>query len=130
MRAQGCVLSLVQFSSVAQSCPTLQRQASLSITNSRSLLKLMSIKSVMSSNHLILCRPLLLPSVFPNIKIFSNEVIFHIKWPKDWSFSFNMSPSNGSLPGASTGDSTHDKVMQKRPDEQGGSGLEGPPGPA
>ena len=68
---------------------------SLSITNSRSLPKLMSIESVMPSNHLILCRPLLLlPSSFPSIRVFSNESAFHIKWPKYWSFSFNISPSN------------------------------------
>ena len=71
------------------------RQASPSITNSWSLLKLMSIKSVMPSNHLILCRPLLpLPSIFPIIRVFSNESVLHIRWPKDWSFSFNISPSN------------------------------------
>ena len=72
------------------------RQASLSITNSRSLLKLMSIVLVMLSNHLILCHPLLLlPSIFHSIRVFSNESALHIKWPKDWSFSFNISPSNG-----------------------------------
>ena len=72
---------------------TAAHQASLSITNSQSLLKFMSIESVMPSNHLILCRPLLLlPSIFPSIRIFSNESIFHIRWPKYWSFSF--SPSN------------------------------------
>ena len=69
-------------------------QASLSITNSWTLLKLMSIESVMPSNHLILCRPLLLPSIFPSIKAFSSESILHIKWPKNWSFSFSISPSN------------------------------------
>ena len=70
-------------------------QASLSITNSWSLLKLMSIESVMPSNHLILCHPLLLPpSVFPSIRVFSNGSALHIRWPKDWSFSFNISPSN------------------------------------
>ena len=70
-------------------------QASLSITNSRSLLKLMSIESVMPSNHLILCRPLLfLPSIFPSIRVFSNELVLHIRWPKYWGFSFNISPSN------------------------------------
>ena len=74
---------------------TAARQASLSIINSQSLLKLMSIKSVMPSNHLILCRPvLLLPSIFPNIRVFSNESAFCIRWPKYWSFSFNISPSN------------------------------------
>ena len=70
-------------------------QASLSITNSRGPPKLMSIESVMSSNHLILCRPLLLlPSIFPSIKVFSNEPALLIRWPKYWSFSFNISPSN------------------------------------
>ena len=70
-------------------------QASLSITNSRSLLKLMSIESVMPSNHLILCHPLLLlPSIFPNIRIFSNESALCIRWPKYWSLSFNISPFN------------------------------------
>ena len=72
------------------------RQASLSITNSWSLLKLMSAESVMPSNHLILCWPLLLlpPSVFPSIRVFSNESTLRMKWPKYWSFSFNISPSN------------------------------------
>ena len=70
-------------------------QASLSMTNSQSLLKLMSIKSVMPSNHLILCRPLLLPSsIFPSIRGFSYESVLHIRWPKYWSFSFSISPSN------------------------------------
>ena len=70
-------------------------QASLSITYSQSLLKLMSIESVMSSNHLILCHPLLLlPSIFHSIRIFSNESVLRIRWPKDWNFSFNTSPSN------------------------------------
>ena len=74
---------------------TVARQASLSITNSRSLPKLMSIESVMSSNHLILRRPLLLlPSIFPNIRVFSNESGFRIRWPQYWSFSFSISPSN------------------------------------
>ena len=69
--------------------------ASLSITNSWSLPKLMSIESVMPSNHLILCRPLLLlPSIFPSIRVFSNESVLHIRWPKYWSFNFNISPSN------------------------------------
>ena len=71
------------------------RQASLSITNSRSLLKLMSIESVMSSNHFTLCCPLLLlPSIFPSIRLFSKESVLCIKWPKYWGFSFNISPSN------------------------------------
>ena len=70
-------------------------QASLSITNSWSLPKLMSIESVMPSSHLILCRPLLLPpSIFPSIKVFSNESVLHIRCPKYWNFSFNISPSN------------------------------------
>ena len=96
-------ISLPQFSSVQFfshvrlfATPwTAVHQASLSITNSRSLLQLMSIKSVMPSNHLNFCRPLLLPpSVFPNIKVFSSESVLHIRWPKDWSFSFSISPSN------------------------------------
>ena len=99
-------------SSVAQLCPTLcdpkdysdpeslgsgtaACQASLCITNSRSLLKLMSIESVMPSNHLILSRPLLLlPSIFPSIRVFSKESVLHIRWPKQWSFSFSISPSS------------------------------------
>ena len=94
-------LSSVQFSSFAQSCPTFAipciaaRQASLSITNSRSSLRLTSIESVMPSSHLILCRPLLLlSSLFPSIRVFSNESALRIMWPKYWSFSFNISPSN------------------------------------
>ena len=85
--------------SVAQSCPTLCEpwtaalQASLSITNSQSLLKLVSIKTVMPSNHIIFCCPLLLlPSIFPRIRVFSNESALRIRWPKYWSFS--ISPSN------------------------------------
>ena len=74
---------------------TAPRQASLSITNSQSLPKLMSIESVMPSIHLILYRPLLLlPSFFPSIKVFSNESVLHIRWPKYWSFSFSISPSS------------------------------------
>ena len=74
---------------------TAARQASLSITNSWSLHKLMSIESVMPSNHLILCRPLLLlPSVFPSISVFSKDSVLCIRWPKYWSFSFSISPSN------------------------------------
>ena len=74
---------------------TAAHQSSQSITNSRSLLKLTSIESVMPSNHLILCRPLLLlPSIFPSIRVFSNESALHIRWPKYWSFSFNISLSN------------------------------------
>ena len=90
-----------QFSSVTQLCLTLcapgtiAHHASLSITNSQSLLKLMSIESVMTSNHLILCCPLLLlPSIFPSIRISSNKSVLRIRWPKFWSFSFSISPSN------------------------------------
>ena len=75
--------------------PLLQRQAFLSFTISQSFLKLMSIESVMPSNHLILSRPfLLLPSIFPSIRVFSNESSLHIRWPKYWSFSFSISPFN------------------------------------
>ena len=74
---------------------TAAHQASLSTSNSQSLLKLMSIQSVISSNHLILCRPLLLlPSIFPSIRVFSNESALRIRWPKHWSFSFSISLSN------------------------------------
>ena len=74
---------------------TAAHQASLSTTNSQSLLKLMSIKSVMPFNHLILCRPLLLPlSIFPSIRVFSNDSVLHIRWPKYWSLSFSISPFN------------------------------------
>ena len=73
---------------------TAARQASQSITNSWSLLKLMSIELVMPCNHFILCRPLLLLSIFPRIRVFSNELIFCTRWPKYWSFSFSNSPSN------------------------------------
>ena len=88
---------MIAFSSVTQSCPTLcnpwtsAHQASLSITNFQSLLKLMSIKSVMPSNHLILCRPfLLLPSIFPNLKVFSSESVLSIRWPKHWSLASSL----------------------------------------
>ena len=73
---------------------TAARQASLSITNSRSPPKPMSIESVMPSNHFILCCPLLLPSIFPSLRVFSNESALHIRWPKYWSFSFSISPPN------------------------------------
>ena len=74
---------------------TAAHPASLSITNSQSLLKLMSIESVTLSNHLILCHPLLLlPSIFSSIRVFSSELVFHIRWPNYWSFSFSISPSN------------------------------------
>ena len=93
---------IFQFSSIAQSHRTLCDPMDcstpgfpLSITNSRSLLKLMSIKSMMPSNHLILhCPLLLLPSIFPSIRVFSNESVLHIRWPKYWSFTFSISPSN------------------------------------
>ena len=79
-------------------CPTLcdqARQACLSITNFQSLLKLNVVEPVMPSNYLILCHPLLhLPSIFPSIRVFSNESVLHIRWPKYWCFSFNISPSN------------------------------------
>ena len=94
----GCQIH--QFSSVAQSCPTLCNSMDCSmpdlttITNSQSFLKLMSIESVMPSNYLILCHPLLLLLIFPSIRIFSNESVLHIRWPKYWSFSFSISPSN------------------------------------
>ena len=98
-------LPIVKFSTVAQSCPlfvtpwTSAHQASLSITNSRSSLKLMSIKSVMPSSHLILCHPLLLLSpIPPSIRIFSNESTLHMRWPKYWSFSFSIIPSK-EIPG-------------------------------
>ena len=96
-------INILQFSSVQSfSCVrlfvtpwTATHQASLSITNSWSLLKIMSIELVMSSNHLILCHLLLLPpSIFPSIRVFSNESVFHIMWPKYWSFSFSISSSN------------------------------------
>jgi len=90
-----------QFSSVAQLCLTLCnplntacQASSLSVTNSRSLLKLLSIESVMPSSHLIPCCPLLPPSVFTSIRIFSNESVLHIRWPKYWSFNFSINPSN------------------------------------
>ena len=93
-----CLLSLsisgssVQFSSVSQSCPA--RQVSLSITNSQSSLKRMSIESVMPSSHLILCHPLLLlPQIPPSIRLFSNESTLHMRWSKYWSFSFSIIPS-------------------------------------
>ena len=101
MHSQHLHWPSVQLSSLAQSCPTLStpwtaaRQASLSITNSWSLPKLISIELVMPSNHLILCHPLLpLPSIFPSIRVLSNESALRIRWPKYWSFSFNISPSS------------------------------------
>ena len=97
---QQLVLNLFQFSSVAQSCPTLCTPwvaaclASLSITSSWNLLKLNSSKSVIPSNHLILCHSLLLPSMFPSLRVFSKESVLHSRWPKSWSFSFSISASN------------------------------------
>ena len=93
------VVSSVQFScSVVSNSATswpAARQASLSVTHSQSLLKVMSIESVISSNHLILCHPLLLPpSIFPSIRVFSNESVLRMRWPKYWSYSFSISPSN------------------------------------
>ena len=101
--SSGHLLSSVQFSSVQSLSHvrllvtpwTAARQASLSITNSQSLLKLTSIELVISSNHLVLCRPFLLPpSIFPSIRVFSNEPVLCIRWPEYWSFSFSISPSN------------------------------------
>ena len=86
-----------EISSITQSCPTLcdPTDCSTSVTNSQSLLKLTSIELVTPSNHFILCRPLLLPpSIFPIIRVFSNESVLCIRWPKCWSFSFSISPSN------------------------------------
>ena len=98
------LIFLETFSLFTQLCPTLcnpmtaAHQASLSITNSQCLIKLMSIKSVMPSNPVILCFPLLLtPSIFTSIRVFSNESVLHIRWPKFWSFSFSISPSNEYL---------------------------------
>ena len=96
---------LLQYRSVVQSCPNLAtpwiaaRQASLSITNSRSSLRLTSIESLMPFSHLILCRPLLLlPPIPPSIKVFSNESTLHMRWPKYWRFSFSIIPSK-EIPG-------------------------------
>ena len=103
VKAHKFICKLIyQFSSVQSLSPvqlsgtpwTVARQASLSITNSWSLPKLISIESVMPSNHLILCRPLLPPSIFPSIRVFSNESTLRIRWPKSWSFSFNIGPSS------------------------------------
>ena len=95
-----CTFSVQSVQSLSHVCLfatplTAARQASLSITNSQSLLRLMSIESVMPSNHLMLCCPLLLPpSIFPSIRIFSNESALRIRWPKYWCFSFSISPSS------------------------------------
>ena len=92
---------IYQFSSVTQLCPTLcnpmdcSKPGYLSITNSQNSLKLISVESVMPSNHFILCRPLLLPpSVFPSIRVYFSESVLHVRWPKYWSFSFSISPTN------------------------------------
>ena len=90
VQSLGCVQLFVTLWTAAH-------QASLSITNSQSLLKLMSIASVMPSNHLILCHPLLLPSILPSIRVFSNELVLPIWWPKYWSFSFSIGPSSEYL---------------------------------
>ena len=91
-----CIVDLISTSSVTQLCPTLCD--SMDFTNSQSLLKLMSIESVMLSNHLIFCCPiLLLASIFPSIRVFTNGSVLSIRWPKYWSFSFNISPSNEHL---------------------------------
>ena len=88
------IFSSVQFSRSVMTPWTTALQVSLSITSSRSLLKLRSITSVMLSNHLIFCCPLLPPSIFPSTRVFSNESVLHIRWPKYWSFSFSISPFN------------------------------------
>ena len=94
-KESGCSVQLLSHVRLFVTIWTAACQASLSITNSRSLLKLMSIESVMPSNHLILCRPLLLlPSIFPSIRVFSSESALCIRWPKYCGFSFNISPSN------------------------------------
>ena len=94
-KATICISSVTRHAQLFVTPWTASHQASLSITNAWSLFKLMSIKSVMPSNHLILCRPLLfLPSVFPSIRVFPNESVLCIRWPKYWSFSFSISPSN------------------------------------
>jgi len=97
----SCQFSSVQFISVSQLCPTPRNPMDCNTTgltvhhHSQSLLKLMSIESVMPSNHLNLFHPFLfLPSIFPNIRVFANESALHIRWPKYWNFSFNISPSN------------------------------------
>ena len=104
-RVASCMILLIHFTGQLPSCVQLSvtpwsaaRQASLSFTIYRSLFKLMSVQSVMQSNHLILCCPLLLlPSIFPSIRVFSSELALLIRWPKDWSFSFSISPSNEYL---------------------------------
>ena len=94
IRKKHVVVQLLSCVQLFATLWTAAYQASLSFTNSQSLLKLMSIELLMPSIHLILCRPLLLPSIFPSIRVFSNELVLHIRWPKYWSFSFSISPSN------------------------------------
>ena len=92
---ESVVVQLISRVQLFETLWTAARQVSLSFTSSQSLLKLMSIESVMPSNHFVLCCPLLLlSSVFPSIRVFSSELALHIKWPKYWSFSFSISPSN------------------------------------
>ena len=101
MKGESCRVAIVQLLSCVQlfATPwTAERKASLSVTNSWSLLKLMSIELVMPSNHLILCRPFLFPpSIIPSIRVSSNETVLRIRWPKNWSFSFSISLSNEYL---------------------------------
>ena len=95
MAAMGSSVQLLSHVRLFSTPWTAACQTSLSITNSWSLLKLMFIESVMPSNHFILCCPLLLPpSIFPSVRVFSNESVLHIRWPKYWSFSFSIGPSN------------------------------------
>ena len=95
MVTASCSIQLISHIQLFEPPRITAHQASLSITNSQRLPKLMSIESVMPSNHLILCRPfLLLPSIFPSIRVFYNESALCIRWPKYWSFTFNISPSN------------------------------------
>ena len=95
MRIQFSSVQLLSHVQLFATPGTAACQTSLSITNSWSLLKLMSIEVVMPSNHLVLCHPLLLlPSIFPSIRVFFNESVLHIRWSQYWSFSFNISPSN------------------------------------
>ena len=99
MKQEHFLTPSVQFSSVGQLCPTLCNpmdcsMPGLPVHNLQTLLRLMSIELVMPSSHLILCHPLLLPSIFPSIRVFSNESVLCIRWPKYWSFSFSIHPSN------------------------------------
>ena len=119
---EGCIQSVQFLRSVVSNSVTpwtVARQASLSITSSWSLFKLMSIESVIPSNHLILCRPLLLSaSIFPSIRVFSSEPVLRIRWPKYWSFSFSISPSNEYSGGI------HKQMKSKHsPPPQGGTSI-------